>query len=377
MSNLKILVIFGTRPEAIKMAPVIAELSRRDGFEVKVCFSGQHREMVEQVLAVFGIRPDFDLAVMKRDQSLADVTVGVLSGLEELFRSYRPDMILVQGDTTTVLASALAAFYHRIPVGHVEAGLRTGDRFSPYPEEMNRLLATRLSDLHFAPTETAKRNLLRENVAEAAIRVTGNTVIDALFAARDKLLADNERFSELETRFSFLDPGKKTVLVTGHRRENHGDGIRNLCSALRTLARRGDVELVYPVHPNPSVSDVAAKELAGVENVHLIPPLDYLSFIYLMRRSFFVVSDSGGVQEEAPSLGKPVLVVRESTERPEAVAAGTCRLVGADPARIVAESELLLDDPGEYRRRASIANPFGDGRAAVRIAEAVEEYFSR
>ena len=376
MSVIKVLVIFGTRPEAIKMAPVISELSRRDGCEVKICFSGQHREMVEQVLSVFDLRPDFDLAVMKKDQSLADVTTGVLSGVDGLLREYPADMVLVQGDTTTVLAAALAAFYHRIPVGHVEAGLRTGDRFSPYPEEMNRLLATRLSDLHFAPTEQAKRNLLRENVAGSAIRVTGNTVIDALLCAERKLVTDRELLASLDEKFSFLDPDRKLILVTGHRRENHGDGICSICAALRTLAKRGDVELVYPVHPNPRVRDAVSRELSGADGVHLIPPLDYLSFLYLMRRCVFIASDSGGVQEEAPSLGKPVLVMRETTERPEAVAAGTCRLVGTDPERIVAEAEALLDDAAEYRRRSSIANPFGDGRAAIRIADAVEEYFA-
>ena len=377
MTNCKVLVVFGTRPEAIKMAPVISALKARSCFDVKVCFTGQHKEMAEQVFSVFGIKPDFDLAVMKKGQTLLDVTGNILRSMGELFSQYRPDVILVQGDTTTVFVSALVAFYNKIPVAHVEAGLRTGDRYSPYPEEMNRLLTTGLSNIHFAPTELSRQNLLKENVCDSDIFVTGNTVIDALFDAEKILLANKELMASLDEKFAAVSADKKVILITGHRRENHGEGIRNICAAIRHLAKRQDVELIYPVHPNPNINDVVSKELAGLDNVHLIQPLDYLSFIYMMRRSFMVLSDSGGVQEEAPSLGKPVLCMRESTERPEALEAGTVRLVGVDVRKIIAETEKLLDDPEEYRRRCSIANPFGDGTAAEKIADVLEERFCR
>lgn len=377
MTNCKVLVVFGTRPEAIKMAPVISALKARSCFDVKVCFTGQHKEMAEQVFSVFGIKPDFDLAVMKKGQTLLDVTGNILRSMGELFSQYRPDVILVQGDTTTVFVSALVAFYNKIPVAHVEAGLRTGDRYSPYPEEMNRLLTTGLSNIHFAPTELSRQNLLKENVCDSDIFVTGNTVIDALFDAEKILLANKELMASLDEKFAAVSADKKVILITGHRRENHGEGIRNICAAIRHLAKRQDVELIYPVHPNPNINDVVSKELAGLDNVHLIQPLDYLSFIYMMRRSFMVLSDSGGVQEEAPSLGKPVLCMRESTERPEALEAGTVRLVGVDVRKIIAETEKLLDDPEEYHRRCSIANPFGDGTAAEKIADVLEERFCR
>ena len=377
MTNCKVLVVFGTRPEAIKMAPVISALKARSCFDVKVCFTGQHKEMAEQVFSVFGIKPDFDLAVMKKGQTLLDVTGNILRSMGELFSQYRPDVILVQGDTTTVFVSALVAFYNKIQVAHVEAGLRTGDRYSPYPEEMNRLLTTGLSNIHFAPTELSRQNLLKENVCDSDIFVTGNTVIDALFDAEKILLANKELMASLDEKFAAVSADKKVILITGHRRENHGEGIRNICAAIRHLAKRQDVELIYPVHPNPNINDVVSKELAGLDNVHLIQPLDYLSFIYMMRRSFMVLSDSGGVQEEAPSLGKPVLCMRESTERPEALEAGTVRLVGVDVRKIIAETEKLLDDPEEYQRRCSIANPFGDGTAAEKIADVLEERFCR
>ena len=372
----KILIIFGTRPEAIKMAPVVAEFQRRPECEVKVCFSGQHREMVEQVLGVFGLVPDFDLSVMKKGQTLTEVTTGVLAGMERLLEQYAPDMVLVQGDTTTVLAASLAAFYRRIPIGHVEAGLRTGNRYSPFPEEMNRLLASRLATLHFAPTERAQKNLLEEKIPESDISVTGNTVIDALHIALNRLDADSERLRQMEAEFSYLNPARKLILVTGHRRENHGDGIRQICTALKRLAARSDVEILYPVHPNPNIRMVAEKELGDMEGILLCQPQDYLSFLYLMRRSFLILTDSGGIQEEAPALGKPALVMRESTERPEALDAGTIRLVGHDPERIVREAEKLLDFPEEYRRRCRLANPFGDGSAARRIADIVLERLS-
>ncbi|NMD89259.1 UDP-N-acetylglucosamine 2-epimerase (non-hydrolyzing) [Victivallis vadensis] len=372
----KILIIFGTRPEAIKMAPVVAEFQRRPECEVKVCFSGQHREMVEQVLEVFGLVPDFDLAVMKKGQTLTEVTTGILDGMERLLEQYAPDMVLVQGDTTTVLAASLAAFYRRIPIGHVEAGLRTGNRYSPFPEEMNRLLASRLATLHFAPTECARKNLQEEKIPESDISVTGNTVIDALHIALNRLDADSERLWQMEAKFSYLNPARKLILVTGHRRENHGDGIRQICTALKRLAGRNDVEILYPVHPNPNIRMVVEKELDDTEGILLCRPQDYLSFLYLMRRSFLILTDSGGIQEEAPALGKPALVMRESTERPEALEAGTIRLVGHDPERIVGEAEKLLDFPEEYRRRCRLANPFGDGSAARRIADIVLEHLS-
>ena len=351
------------------MAPGVAEFQRRPECEVKVCFSGQHREMVEQVLEVFGLVPDFDLAVMKKGQTLTEVTTGVLAGMKRLLEQYAPDMVLVQGDTTTVLAASLAAFYRRIPVGHVEAGLRTGNRYSPFPEEMNRLLASRLATLHFAPTERARKNLLEEKIPESDISVTGNTVIDALHISLNRLDTDPERLQRMEAEFSHLNPARKLILVTGHRRENHGDGIRQICAALKRLAARSDVEILYPVHPNPNIRMVAEKELGDMEGIQLCQPQDYLSFLYLMRRSFLILTDSGGIQEEAPALGKPALVMRESTERPEALDAGTIRLVGHDPERIVGEAEKLLNSPEEYRRRCRLANPFGDGSAARRIAD--------
>lgn len=373
MKKTKILIIFGTRPEAIKMAPVIAEFKKRTSCEVKVCFTGQHREMVRQVLDIFGIVPDFELAVMKNAQTLAEVTTGVLSGMDRLFLAYQPDMVLVQGDTTTVLAAALAAFYRKIPVGHVEAGLRTGERYSPFPEEMNRLLATRLSTLHFAPTERSRKNLLAENIPDTDVFVTGNTVIDALFEAERRLAGNPALQQDRGAEFRHWNPEKKWILVTGHRRENHGAGIRQICAALKRLAKRGDTEIVYPVHPNPNIRDAVREELGTVDGIHLCAPFDYLTFLGAMRRSFLILTDSGGIQEEAPSLGKPVLVMRNSTERPEALDAGTIRLVGCDPERIVTEAENLLDNPAEYQRRSTIANPFGDGNAARRIADIVME----
>lgn len=360
------------------MAPVIAEFNRRSDYEVKVCFTGQHREMVEQVLQVFGVVPDFDLAVMKNGQTLSDVTTNVLVGMEQLFvQKYRPDIILTQGDTTTVLAASLAAFYQQIPVGHVEAGLRTGTRYSPFPEEMNRLLASRLATLHFAPTEHAKTNLLEEKISASDIFVTGNTVVDALYSALQQLDAAPGKLRAMEDNFSYLNPDRKLILVTGHRRENHGQGIQQICTALRLLSCRNDVEILYPVHPNPRVREVVAEKLKGRPGIHLCQPLDYLSFLYIMRRCFLILTDSGGIQEEAPSLGKPALVMRDSTERPEALEAGTIRLVGTEPAAILREAEKLLDNSEEYRKRCAIKNPFGDGSAGVRIADAVTERLCR
>lgn len=364
----KILFLFGTRPEAIKLCPVLLHLRQYPGeLDVRVCVTAQHRGMLDQVLDVFGVRPDHDLDLMLPGQTLFQSTSRILAGLEPALAAERPDMIVVQGDTTTTLCGALAGFYSRIPVGHVEAGLRTGDIWQPFPEEMNRVLATRLTALHFAATEGAADHLRKEGVPDNRIAVTGNTCIDALFYVRDGL----ERGALGGPSWDWLDAEKKLIVVTGHRRESFGDGMERICRALARLASRKDVQLVYPVHPNPNVQDPVRRILAGRGNVHLIEPLGYVAFVDLMRRARFVITDSGGVQEEAPSLGKPVLVMREKTERPEAVDAGTARLVGADEERIVSEATFLLDDEAEYQRRSRIHNPYGDGQASERIRRAI------
>jgi UDP-N-acetylglucosamine 2-epimerase (non-hydrolysing) len=373
---MKVLTVFGTRPEAIKMAPVVKALASDSAFDAKVCVTGQHRHMLDQVLELFGIRPDFDLNLMKPDQDLFDITSRVMSGMRDVFMQWLPDMVLVHGDTTTSFAASLSAHYFRIRVGHVEAGLRTYDKFSPWPEEMNRRLTGSLADLHFAPTLCARLNLLQENVPEASIRVTGNTVIDALLAVVNRLRDDAGLRGELEKRFSFLDPAKHLVLVTGHRRENFGPGFENICHALADIAARGDVQIVYPVHLNPNVQDPVRSILAETQNVFLLDPLDYLPFVYLMDRSVLVITDSGGVQEEAPSLGKPVLVMRDATERPEAVEAGTVRLVGTDRGKIVREASRLLDDANACAAMSRVHNPYGDGMAAQRIRKCLQTEFN-
>lgn len=369
----RILLIFGTRPEAIKMAPVIKELQKhQDRFIVQVCVTAQHRQMLDQVLELFNIQPDFDLDVMKPGQDLFDVTCNVLQGLKPVLESVRPDLVLVHGDTTTTMAAALAAYYCRIPVGHVEAGLRTHNKFAPFPEEINRTVAGALTDIHFSPTESARQNLLLEGVAEENILVTGNTVIDALLTVVDKLRADETLKTELARKFDFIDLRKRLILVTGHRRENFGDGFDNICHALREIAEaHDDVEIIYPVHLNPNVQEPVKRILSDCPSVHLIEPLDYLPFVYLMDRSYLIVTDSGGVQEEAPSLGKPVLVMRTTTERPEAVIAGTVELVGTDRKKIVSAVTRLLDSHEEYQKMATAHNPYGDGLAAARIAERI------
>jgi UDP-N-acetylglucosamine 2-epimerase (non-hydrolysing) len=364
---MRVLSVFGTRPEAIKMAPVVKALGKARGITSRVCVTAQHRHMLDQVLDLFGIRPHWDLDLMKPGQDLTGVTTGVLEGLRPVLRSFRPHRILVQGDTTTVMAASLAAFYEKVSVGHVEAGLRTGDVFAPWPEEMNRRLATRIADLHFAPTREAKANLLREGVDPKTVHVTGNTVIDALLQVAGRLGKDPGLGRRQAARFPFLDPRRRLVLVTGHRRENFGAGFLRICRALARLASRSDVQVVYPVHLNPNVQKPVKRILGGLPRVHLVEPQDYLPFVYLMTRSALIVTDSGGVQEEAPSLGKPVLVMRDTTERPEAVTAGTVKLVGTDEARIVREASRLLDDPRAYRRMARAHNPYGDGKAADRI----------
>lgn len=368
---MRILTVFGTRPEAIKMAPVVRRLAGSPGTESLVCVTAQHRQMLDQVLDLFGIQADVDLDVMRDGQGLTYITITVLDRLGDVYRMLRPDRVLVQGDTTTAFAAALAAFYEKIPVGHVEAGLRTGNVHAPWPEEMNRRMTTALADLHFPPTERARQNLLREGVDPARVFVTGNTVIDALLDAVAILDAEPERARALVAALPRIDPRKRLILVTGHRRENFAGGLERIATGLLRLAARGDVELVYPVHLNPHVQHVVEKTLAGHPAIHLIPPLDYLPFVELMRRADLIITDSGGVQEEAPSLGKPVLVTREITERPEAVEAGTVELVGTDADRLVARASRLLDDPAAYEAMSFAHNPYGDGLAATRIVEAL------
>jgi UDP-N-acetylglucosamine 2-epimerase (non-hydrolysing) len=329
--------------------------------------------MLDQVLRLFNIAPDYDLDIMRAGQDLTAVTIGVLSGMREVLREFRPEMVLVQGDTTSTFAAALAAYYEHIPVAHVEAGLRTRNIYSPWPEEMNRRLVGAIAALHFTPTESSRQNLIREGVAESLIHVTGNTVIDALLHVVRVLGSDAELGHRLDGQFAYLSPSKRLILVTGHRRENFGKGFENICRALKTISERGDVEIVYPVHLNPNVQEPVRRILGGVASVRLIEPVDYVLFVYLMNRSYAILTDSGGIQEEAPSLGKPVLVMRDTTERPEAVDAGTAKLVGTDYEKIVAETTLLLDDSGEYERMSRAHNPYGDGRAAQRITAAIME----
>ena len=368
---MRVMTVFGTRPEAIKMAPVVRALAAHPGITPLVCVTAQHRQMLDQVLELFAIRPDRDLDLMRAGQGLTYITTAVLEGMAPVLAELRPDRILVQGDTTTAFAAALAGFYAGVPVGHVEAGLRTGDVFAPWPEEMNRRLATALCDLHFPPTQAARANLLAEGVHADRITVTGNTVIDALFDAVAILDADPARAAAIDAALPPLAPGRRLLLVTGHRRESFDGGLDRVARGLRILARRDDVQIVYPVHLNPIVQEAAARALGDAPNIHLIGPLDYLPFVQLMRRATLIITDSGGVQEEAPSLGKPVLVTRDTTERPEAVAAGTVRLVGTSTERLVAEATLLLDDPAAYAAMSVAHNPYGDGQAARRIIEAL------
>lgn len=373
---MKVMIVFGTRPEAIKMAPVVKKFQSHKTIQTVVCVTGQHRSMLDQVLSIFDIVPDIDLDIMQPGQTLTDITVNVLRGMEEVLKRERPDVLLVHGDTTTAMASALAAFYQQIPVGHVEAGLRTRDIHRPWPEEMNRCVIDVVGRWLFAPTDLSRQALLDERVAPERISVTGNTVIDALLMAAEAIRSKPERQDSFARQFEFLDPSKRLILVTGHRRENFGDGLRRMCEALASLASRGDVQIVYPVHLNQNVQEAARKTLSGVDDVHLIDPLEYLPFIYLMERAHLIVTDSGGIQEEAPSLGKPVLVTRDVTERPEAVAAGTARLVGTDPDRIVREATLLLDSEEEYLRVSQIKNPYGDGTASDRILEIISNEYA-
>ncbi len=363
----KLLIVFGTRPEALKCFPVARAALARPDLVTEICVTAQHREMVDSVISLTGMPVDYDLNAMQPGQTLFDVTTKVLTGMEAVLEQSKPDIVMVQGDTTTAMSAALAAFYKRIPVAHVEAGLRSHNIDSPFPEELNRRIAGDIATWHFAPTTEARDNLLAEGKDPSRIFVTGNTVIDTLLYFSDRMDADLPLNAELASRFPFLDASKKLILVTGHRRENHGGGIERICTALKVLATRGDVQIVYPVHPNPQVRGVVEAQLAGVPNVFLIDPQDYLPFLYLQKHSYLVLTDSGGVQEEAPSLGKPVLVLRENTERPEGVAGGTARLVGTDVDLIVSNATRLLDDPSAYRGMAERHNPYGDGRASARI----------
>ena len=386
MEKKKVMLVFGTRPEAIKMAPVVGALKDADDFEVTVTVTGQHRQMLDSVLEVFGIRPDYDLNIMRPGQDLYDVTSRVLSGMRDVFKEIQPDIVLVHGDTSTSTAAALAAFYARIKVGHVEAGLRTGDIYSPWPEEMNRRLTGRLANVHFSPTETSKANLLRENVDEAAIFVTGNTVIDALIQVKSQLENSQELKASVAATIKNqgydldrLKAGRRLVLVTGHRRENFGEGFRHICQALAELSAKyvDSVDFVYPMHLNPNVRKPIQSIFGDLndrkDNLYFIEPLEYLAFIRMMSKAYIVLTDSGGIQEEAPGLGKPVVVMRDTTERPEAVEAGTVKLVGTDYDKIVSTVSTLIDDNAVYQAMSRAVNPYGDGQAAERIVTILSE----
>ncbi|MBU6490231.1 MAG: UDP-N-acetylglucosamine 2-epimerase (non-hydrolyzing) [Burkholderiales bacterium] len=368
----KVLTVFGTRPEAIKMAPLVRVLANAAEFDAKVCVTAQHRQMLDQVLDLFEIVPEFDLNLMRDGQTLGDLTSSILQSIGTIYDSWRPDIVLVHGDTTTTLAASLAAFYRYIPVGHVEAGLRTGNVWSPWPEELNRRVTDAVSSWLFAPTEQAKHNLLSEGAPGSQVVLTGNTVIDALLHVKQKLDRGGALTQSLAARYPFLDPSRRLILVTGHRRESFGEPFRQFCEALRQIALTyDDVQLVYPVHLNPNVRMPVNAVLSDVPSIHLIEPQDYLPFVYLMSKAYLIVTDSGGIQEEAPALGKPVLVTRETTERPEAVRAGTARLVGTQTARIVWEAGRLLEDRVQYMAMAHANNPYGDGHASERIVDAL------
>ncbi|MGG4608208.1 non-hydrolyzing UDP-N-acetylglucosamine 2-epimerase [Providencia sp. Me31A] len=370
---MKVLTVFGTRPEAIKMAPLVHALAGDAFFEAKVCVTAQHREMLDQVLKLFEIVPDYDLNIMKPGQDLTDITCRILEGLKGVFADFQPDVVLVHGDTATTMATSLAAFYHHIPVGHVEAGLRTGDLYSPWPEEGNRKIAGHLAKYHFAPTENSRQNLLHESIPDNHIFVTGNTVIDALLWVKEKVMSSQDLMAQLAGNYPFIDPNKKIILVTGHRRESFGDGFERICHALAEIAQaHPDVQVVYPVHLNPNVGEPVKRILHDIDNIILISPQEYLPFVYLMNHAYLILTDSGGIQEEAPSLGKPVLVMRDTTERPEAVNAGTVRLVGTNTQAIVNEVNRLLTDDAEYHEMSRAHNPYGDGHACQRILEALK-----
>lgn len=367
---IKVMSIFGTRPEAIKMAPLVKELEKRENIESIVCVTAQHREMLDQVLETFDIKPDYDLNIMKQGQTLGDVTTRALTGLEEVIKEARPDIVLVHGDTTTTFAGALAAFYNQVAIGHVEAGLRTDNKYSPYPEEMNRQMVDRLSDMYFAPTEISKNNLLKENIDESKIYITGNTAIDAMSTTVDK----NYTHKELE----WIKPGERMILLTAHRRENLGEPMRHIFRAIKRIVDEfDDVKVIYPIHMNPKVREVANEVFDGDDKVKLIEPLEVFDFHNFQNKSYIILTDSGGIQEEAPSLGKPVLVLRDTTERPEGISAGTLKLVGTDEDIIYEETKRLLTDSKEYERMSKASNPYGDGHASERIVDAIVEYFNK
>ncbi|SNY51894.1 UDP-N-Acetylglucosamine 2-epimerase [Arsukibacterium tuosuense] len=371
---IKVLSVFGTRPEAIKMAPLVNLLKDDSEIDSRVCVTGQHREMLDQVLSLFAIEPEYDLAIMKSGQDLYDVTTNILLKIKPVLRDFQPDIVLVHGDTSTTFAAALACYYEKIAVGHVEAGLRTGNIYSPWPEEANRKLTGAITRLHFAPTDTSAANLLAENVAASAIVVTGNTVIDALLQVVNKIGQDDKLNSAFAKQFPYGQHGRRLILVTGHRRESFGDGFEQICAALADVAKAfPDCDIVYPVHLNPNVREPVYRLLSDVTNVHLIPPQDYLPFVYLMSNATIVLTDSGGIQEEAPSLGKPVLVMRDTTERPEAVSAGTVKLVGTDRQKIVEQVSRLLTDREYYQSMSFAHNPYGDGKACQRIVTAIKQ----
>jgi UDP-N-acetylglucosamine 2-epimerase (non-hydrolysing) len=372
---MKILVVFGTRPEAIKMCSLVHVLKEESSFDVKVCVTAQHREMLDQVMEVFEISPDYDLNLMKPGQSLEQITSSVLIGMKEVFTEFLPDLVLVHGDTTTTFSTSLACYYNKICLGHVEAGLRTGNLFSPWPEEANRKLTGVIANFHFCPTETSQSNLLAEGVPKDNIFITGNTVIDSLLWVSDKLEKNDNFKTNFLKDFEFLDNKKRTILVTGHRRESFGEGFENICEGLLKIVNIfSDTQIVYPVHLNPNVQEPVNRILGNHSRIHLIEPLDYLPFVYAMKKSFLIITDSGGVQEEAPSLGKPVLVMRDTTERPEAVDAGTVKLVGSNPEKIFQEASRLLNEESEYIKMSYAHNPYGDGKACERIKFEIKKF---
>lgn len=369
MNNKKILIVFGTRPEAIKMAPLVVNFSRNNQIDCKVCVTGQHREMLDQVLELFQIKPDFDLDIMSDGQTLTEITVKILIGLKPILHKFKPDIVLVHGDTTTTIATSLAAYYEKIQVGHIEAGLRTGDIYSPWPEEANRRLTSALTKYHFAPTKGSRDNLLSEGIPPDNIIVTGNTVIDALFWVKNKFEEDHSLEASMSKKFNFLEEDKKLILVTGHRRESFGEGFERICEAIRKIAiSHPNVQILYPVHLNPNVQEPVNRVLKDLANVFLVEPQSYLPFCYLMNRAYLILTDSGGIQEEAPSLGKPVLVMRDTTERPEAVDAGTVLLVGTNHNVIINKVDILLKDKAQYSKMSAAQNPYGDGLATTRIS---------
>ena len=364
----KILVVFGTRPEAIKMAPVITALRNEPKFDLRVCITGQHKEMLDQVLEIFEIKPDFDLGIMTKTQNLSNVTSSILDKFPKVLEEYTPDLVLVHGDTTTTLASTLSAYYKKIKVGHVEAGLRTHNIYSPWPEEINRRITATISEYNFSPTDQAKLNLINENVNEKNIFVTGNTVIDSLFYVKNKINSDKTLSEDLYKKFNFLKSKNRLILVTGHRRENFGAGLKNICEAIEELSKiHSDIDIVYPVHLNPNVKGPVNELLSDKENIHLLDPLDYISFVFLLDKAYLVITDSGGIQEEAPSFGKPVLVTRDNTERPEAIQSGTAKLVGSCKEDIVRCASNLLQNETAYREMSLSHNPYGDGKSSLKI----------